>query len=469
MPSASFVTRCQNKTAEPTLLFEYELTLGALDYADYSSYVKSISSITRTSELTAGYVDVELNNAGGDFDDFLDDSMALDHAVMISLYFADIAESLAIFTGYVEAASMGLKSVKLRIRDRLNRCLAKTVGSGESPVLYDPTIMTVPEIVWDLLTTYAKLDSTHSTDNVDIDYTSFLLWEADMDSVGNAYALKTYLTGPTVSDVLNRIADLTNSIFWGNGEGRIEFASAVVYTVGTVPVTKEYVLARTYDSDLNGMVNDIRCYYNLDMGVDIVLTDTSISFHDNSPAADTIEDFNNQFITSGFTAPMEVEVFDSALNNGIWHIETVAAGALTLYADEPTLRTEEAGASITVEKFGYEASTNEWESSVQESRYYGPSTLAIELTEEDRSIWHHTQASAERFTDEKLDRLSGPIRTFNITTAMLGFLSDIGNVETLTNHYTSPNHSIDIHIQNISYDFENYEVNIKGQWLWDMA
>ena len=469
MPSANFVTRCQNKTTEPSLIFEYELTLGALDYADYSSYVKSISSITRTSELTAGYVDVELNNAGGDFDDFLDDSMALDHAVMISLYFADIAESLPIFTGYIEAIDMGLKSVRLRIRDRLSVCLEKTIGSGESPILYDPAISDVSEIVWDLLTTYAKLDSTASTANVDIDYTSFLLWQTDMNTGGNAYSLRAYLSGPTVGSILNRMADLTNSIFWVNGEGRIEFASAVVYTVGTVPVKKEYVLARNYNCDLNGMVNDIRCYYNLDMGVDIILTDTSISFHDNSPAADTIEDFDNQFITSGFTAPMEVEVFGSALNNGIWHIETVAAGALTLYADEPALRDEEAGATVTVEKFGYEASTNEWEDSIQESRYYGPSTRAIELTEEDRSIWHYTQTSAERFADEKLDRLSGPIRTFNITTAMLGFLSDIGNVETLTNHYTSPNDSIDIHIQNISYDFENYEVTMNGQWLWSMA
>ncbi len=468
MPSASFITRCQNKTATPSLLFEFELSIGAKDYADYSSYVKTISPITRTAELTAGYADIELNNAGGDFDDFLDDTMALDHSVIISLYYADIDESLAIFTGYVEAIEMGLKSVRLRIRDRISRLLEKTIGSGEAPVCHPPT-MTVPTIVWDLLTNYAEFDVIHSTANNDIDYASFCAWETSMNGGGIPYSFRTFMTGQTVGSILKRIADLTNSVFWCNGEGKIAFASAAVYTVGSVPITKEYVLARTYNCDLNGMVNNIRCYYNLDMGTDITLTDTTISFHDNSPLADTIEDLNNGFIAAGFAAPLEIQVFNSQLNNALWYIQTVTAGALTLRLDQSNLRDETYGESITIEKFGYGEATNDWEDSVQESRFYGPSTLAVEMVEEDRSIWHYYATSAERFTDETLDRLAGPIRTFTITTAMLGFLSDIANVETLTNHFISPNDSIDIHVQEISYDFENYEVTLKGQWLWDMT
>jgi len=468
MPSANFITRCQNKTAMPSLLFEFELNLGAKDYADYSAYVKSISPITRTSDLTAGYADIEINNSDGDFDDFLDDTMALDHSVIISLYFADISESLAIFTGYVEAIEMGLKSVRMRIRDRISRCLDKTIGSGEAPVCHPPG-MTVPTMVWDLLTNYAEFDYAHSTDNNDIDYTSFLAWEANMNGGGIPYSLRTFLTGQTVGNILKRIADLTNSIFWDNGDGKIQFASATVYTVGSVPITKEYVLSRVYNCDLNGMVNDIRCYYNLDMGTDVTLTDTTISFNNNDPLADTIEDLNNGFIAAGFTAPMEIQVFNSQLNNALWYIQTVTAGALTLRLDQSNLRDETYGESITIEKFGYGEATNDWEDSVQHSRFYGPSTLAVEIVEEDRSIWHYNATSAERFMDETLDRFAGPIRTFTITTAMLGFLSDVANVETIYNHFTSPNDSIDIHVQEISYDFENYEVTFKGQWLWSMA
>lgn len=468
MPSAGFITRCQNKTATPSLKVQMELVIGAKDYANYSAYVKTISPITRTAELTAGYTDIELSNAEGDFNNFLDGSMALDHSVIISLHFDDINESLAIFTGYVEAIEMGLKSVRLRIRDRISRCLEKTVGSGEAPVCHPATI-TTPTMVWDLLTNYAELDDLHSTANNDIDYTSFLAWEISMNGGGIPYSFRTFLTGPTVGSVLKRIADLTSSIFWCNGEGKIQFASATVYTVGSVPYTKEYILARTYNCDLSGMVNDIRCYYNLDMGTDITLTDTTISFHDNDPLADTIEDLNNGFIAAGFVAPLEIQVFGSNLNNALWYIQTIAAGALTLRLDQSYLKNETYGASITIEKFGYGEATNEWEDSVQESRFYGPSTLAVEIVEEDRSIWHYNATSAERFMDETLDRLAGPIRTFTITMAMLGFLSDIANVETLTNHFTSPNDSIDIHIQEISYDFENYEVTLKGQWLWSMA
>jgi len=356
----------------------------------------------------------------------------------------------------------------MRIRDRISRCLEKTIGSGEAPICHPPT-MTVPTMVWDLLTNYAEFDYAHSTDNNDIDYTSFLAWEANMNGGGIPYSLRTFLTGQTVGNILKRIADLTNSIFWDNGDGKIQFASATVYTVGSVPITKEYVLSRVYNCDLNGMVNDIRCYYNLDMGTDVTLTDTTISFHDNDPLADTIEDLKNGFIAAGFTEPMEIQVFGSNLNNALWYIQTVTAGGLTLRLDQSNLRDETYGESITIEKFGYGEATNEWEDSVQESRFYGPSTLAVEIVEEDRSIWHYNATSAERFMDETLDRFAGPIRTFTIMTAMLGFLSDVANVETIYNHFTSPNDSIDIHVQEISYDFENYEVTFKGQWLWSMA
>lgn len=96
-------------------------------------------------------------------------------------------------------------------------------------------------------------------------------------------------------------------------------------------------------------------------------------------------------------------------------------------------------------------------------------TSAMDIVEEDMSIWHEDATSAARYVAETLARLNPPLSTFTIRTAMAGFVSDIAKVENLLNHYASPNNSIDITVEEITFDVMNWEVNIKGSKLWSIS
>lgn len=86
---------------------------------------------------------------------------------------------------------------------------------------------------------------------------------------------------------------------------------------------------------------------------DDTLNDTSISFTANGAGtADTINDSNNQFVTSGFRAGMTVVVSGSTSNDGTYVVDTVAAGALTLKKTY-TLTTEAAGDDVTITQQTY--------------------------------------------------------------------------------------------------------------------
>lgn len=91
---------------------------------------------------------------------------------------------------------------------------------------------------------------------------------------------------------------------------------------------------------------------------------------------------------------------------------------------------------------------------------------AMDLVEEDRTIWHATEKSATRFVAETLARFNPPLSTFEIQTAMAGFISDIANIENLLNHYDSPNDSIDIIVEQITFDLMDMECSIIGSKLW---
>ncbi len=75
---------------------------------------------------------------------------------------------------------------------------------------------------------------------------------------------------------------------------------------------------------------------------------TQIAFSDNDPSADTItRSDGGDFSADGFSAGDRIMVGGSASNDGVYEVDTVAAGTLTL-VDSDALTTEAAGESITV-------------------------------------------------------------------------------------------------------------------------
>lgn len=74
-------------------------------------------------------------------------------------------------------------------------------------------------------------------------------------------------------------------------------------------------------------------------------TATTIAFVDSDP--DTITDSASGFVTAGFTAGQTLVVEGTTNNDGIYLIDTVAAGTITLQASD-TLTAEVAGSSFTL-------------------------------------------------------------------------------------------------------------------------
>ena len=129
---------------------------------------------------------------------------------------------------------------------------------------------TVSEMVWIILTNshYCDLD-----DNVDIDYTSFLAWVADVDAV---YDIGVVAEGQTCGDVLMKIAQMTESVFWGGGEGKVKFMTG--RTPGPAPwplYTNEMLTFPEMRVAMEDRVNSITCKWRYTPDTDTWLSDTS--------------------------------------------------------------------------------------------------------------------------------------------------------------------------------------------------
>jgi len=179
-----------------------------------------------------------------------------------------LAESLALFTGYVISADYDYdtKSMTLTLRDRLSLALEtrlQSITAGEVSPFWqnyydkdnekvDPTH--VSDLVWNILTLFSKLDGTLSTENTDIDYTSWRAWGVTVDNAGYAiYDIGMIANGPACADVLMKIAQLTNSYMWVGGEGKIKFIKG--NAGGQWRHYKEEILGVQWSVSMNGRVN----------------------------------------------------------------------------------------------------------------------------------------------------------------------------------------------------------------------
>jgi len=86
-------------------------------------------------------------------------------------------------------------------------------------------------------------------------------------------------------------------------------------------------------------------------------TASTISFHENTPSADTIEDSANGFLTAGFVVGMSVTITDTALNNGTYTITalTTVLGVGIMTIAEDLADEVEGSATIATPAYGYQA------------------------------------------------------------------------------------------------------------------
>jgi len=314
MPTAPFIVLCQDNIAKIEYYFTFDGTP--------TQHIKSISQISRNSDLSAGDVIITLDNTGADFDYLYADETYLHKIGYIQLGFAGEIEVLNLFTGTLERVKFldNDAVVELTFKDKFSRFLESVVGSNETPLeLGDQSNTLASDIVWYILTHYGDptLDDTESTSNTDIDYTSWLAWSGIMLNGGAAldpYYIRTYLTGQSIKSVLQKICDLTESVIWIGGDGLVKFTHPLIATTGQA-YTQSNIINRVLELSTDERIGYYEAWYGYDPATD--------------EWTDKVPQYSATYGTLGFD-PSYIEQ-----DRAIWH---VASGGATRFIDESDVR-----------------------------------------------------------------------------------------------------------------------------------
>lgn len=126
--------------------------------------------------------------------------------------------------------------------------------------------------------------------------------------------------------------------------------------IATRAEVKEFLqipaLTTTYDTLIDSLIPVTQewlfdyCNNWFEVGTDtLYLTSITISFSDSDP--DTILDSDNNFVNAGFVDGMHIRIKGSLYNNGVYEVDTVVAGTITLVSTE-TLTTEDQAQNVTI-------------------------------------------------------------------------------------------------------------------------
>jgi len=224
------------------------------------------SRVRRNASLGAGEATIVLDNSSAAWNGFHADRNALGDEGIVTMLLDDglSTNTIKLFTGTVMQVDYDENRVIIKLRDKIYQALRVRIGSGQVPAIVDG--YSAGHLVWHILTNEPTdpfpgmgLDDTENSSNVDIDFTQHWNWRNMLN--GQGYELGAQLTGHTARWCLDRIAKMTNSYIWQQGDGRITFApprkNGGVYGVST---TDNIGLSMVTDT----IVNDITVYHNYD-------------------------------------------------------------------------------------------------------------------------------------------------------------------------------------------------------------
>jgi len=252
--SASFKALADATYAKPRVRFKF-------DDVNYSDYVLKIGQISRDTEVTAGNVNIDVVNTDQTFNILSSTPTKLGNYAQVELYFPGLSEYESLFKGTLEKAIFNTDgTVTLQCRDRMATMLEKPIGYGTAPVTFAAT--GPASLVWDILTNtnYGELNSGTTTGNPDIDYTSWTNWRTSMNS--QSFKLAARSAGASIRELLQLIADLTNSLIWVNGDGKFDFQWSF-YSNDRL-FTRSNCLAISRDIEEESLANTVGAGYGYD-------------------------------------------------------------------------------------------------------------------------------------------------------------------------------------------------------------
>jgi hypothetical protein len=253
MPSQAFLKKLEAGRSTPRIKFLF-------DGDDYSDYIIKIHPIRRGTGITAGNTQLVVSNENREWNRFISNLPDLAKTATLDLYFSDDpSETMRLYTGVpIRAPLIGTTAV-LYLQDKMTAMLEKRLGSGESSVGMDAWSDNPASFVWRLLTATdgGGLDTTESTANTDIDYTSWTAWQSWVNK--QSFIVRGRFYGETIRQILDLVADITGSRIWVDANGKFKFAPP--YAIGTLHFSREHCTKIDVIPETSMILNDVTCWY----------------------------------------------------------------------------------------------------------------------------------------------------------------------------------------------------------------
>jgi hypothetical protein len=169
-------------------------------------------------------------------------------------------ELIRVFTGFLKTVKYNKGKCTALLKDKLWGLSERVAGDSTNPV----SMSAIPsDIAWTLCTCYGGLDSTASTSNADIDYTSFQEWAAVLSA--DAITCDVYYDGTKVRKALTALAEYNDSANWVEGDGKIYFERFAEATSLDTLLSEQEQIELKIDIDDKRLINKQDVYGNYDI------------------------------------------------------------------------------------------------------------------------------------------------------------------------------------------------------------
>jgi hypothetical protein len=201
-----------------------------LSGSDYSSRVRKWPTITWDIEDTKSITPaIQLDNTDGEFNSWVsnptlipDSSTNTSRIGILSIGFThpnSSDEYLDVYNGNLKSIRFNKDVVTLAFKDKLFNFSELTIGDDDSPVTNSGTATDVQSVMWFVITSYGKFNSSGSDTNTDIDID---IWETWRDEVNaDNIQVEHNWTGEKVFDAFKNLLKWTDSYVYIDGTGKL--------------------------------------------------------------------------------------------------------------------------------------------------------------------------------------------------------------------------------------------------------
>ncbi len=213
--------------------------------SDISPQVMTYGTIVHdVAEIAGGSMVIELENASQVYNSFFTDKTQFFKDGTFEFGFATAAgsEDLTQFFGgeLIDIDMDDAQRVTMRFSDKLARLGDRKIGTEESPVSFTGSDYNPADLAWFVQASYGGLSEVKSTSNPDVDYPTWLGWWQGFDD--DSVVVRAEFTGETVLEALEKIAKLTDSVIYDEGDNRLDYERWTGVTSFRHTISESYVL-----------------------------------------------------------------------------------------------------------------------------------------------------------------------------------------------------------------------------------